>query len=287
MKVAGFTFFRNCIKFDYPFLESIRSLLPLCEEIIVVVGTSEDKTLEHIKALNSPKLKIFETIWDESLREGGKILAQQTNIALDQVKSDWAIYLQADEILHEQDYARIKSAMEYYKDTDEVEGLLFRYKHFYGSYNYIGDSRQWYRYEIRIIKPIKGVRSWGDAQGFRIDGRKLRVKTIDAAIYHYGWVKPPKLQQMKQRDFNRLWHPDDWVEQKVGKKSEYDYSQGGKLKSFNGFHPAVMKERVHNQNWLFLYDQTKVKSSLKEIILNSIEKIFGWRIGEYKNYKLI
>jgi glycosyltransferase involved in cell wall biosynthesis len=287
MKVVGFTFVRNCVKFDYPFLESIRSLLPLCDEVIVIAGKSEDQTLEQIKALDSPKLKLYETIWDESLREGGRILAQQTNIALDRVKGDWAIYLQADEVLHEQDYPEIQSGMERYKDINDVEGLLFRYKHFYGSYDYIGDSRRWYRQEIRIIKPIKGIRSWGDAQGFRINERKLRVKAIDATIYHYGWVKPPVLQQLKQRNFNKFWHSDGWVEQKVGTKQEYDYSQGGKLKLFDGSHPVVMKERIHKQNWQFFYDQTKVRYTLKEKILDMIEKKTGSRIGEYKNYKLI
>jgi glycosyltransferase involved in cell wall biosynthesis len=287
MKVVGFTFVRNCVKFDYPFLESTRSLLPLCDEVIVVAGKSEDQTLEQIKALDSPKLKLYETIWDESLREGGRILAQQTNIALDRVKGDWAIYLQADEVLHEQNYPEIQSGMERYKDINDVEGLLFRYNHFYGSYDYIGDSRRWYRQEIRIIKPIKGIRSWGDAQGFRINERKLRVKAIDATIYHYGWVKPPVLQQLKQRNFNKFWHSDSWVEQKVGTKQEYDYSQGGKLKLFDGSHPVVMKERIHKQNWQFFYDQTKVRYTLKEKILDMIEKKTGSRIGEYKNYKLV
>lgn len=287
MKVLGFTFVRNGLKFDYPFLESIKSFLPLCEEIVIAVGKSEDQTLERIKSLNSPKLKLLETIWDESLRTGGKILAQQTNIALEQIKSDWAIYLQADEILHEQDYPKIISAMEHYKNIDEVQGLLFNYKHFYGSYNYIGDSRRWYRHEIRIIKPISGVGSWGDAQGFRIDGHKLHVKAVDATIYHYGWVKPPKIQQLKQRNFNKFWHPDHWVEQQVGIKAEYDYCQGGKLKLFDGSHPAVMNERIHCQNWQFFYDKTKIKYTIKEKILNAIENKFGWRIGEYKNYILI
>jgi glycosyltransferase involved in cell wall biosynthesis len=287
MKVVGFTFVRNGVIYDYPFIESIQSLLPLCDEIIIAVGQSEDHTLERIKALKSSKIRIFETTWDESLRKGGKILAQQTNFALDQINGDWAIYLQADEVLHEDDNHTIQSAMKDYKDINKIEGLLFNYKHFYGSYNYIGDSRQWYRREIRIIRPKIGVRSWGDAQGFRISGRKLRIKLIDATIYHYGWVKTPHIQQLKQRYFNKLWHSDEWVEQQVGAKTEYDYNQGGKLKYFDGRHPAVMEKQVRNQNWQFVYDQTKIKYSLKEKVLNAIEKKSGWRFGEYKNYKNI
>ncbi|MBM3912615.1 MAG: glycosyltransferase family 2 protein, partial [Sphingomonadales bacterium] len=45
MKVSGFTFIRNAVLLDYPILEAIRSILPLCDEIVVAVGKSEDETL--------------------------------------------------------------------------------------------------------------------------------------------------------------------------------------------------------------------------------------------------
>jgi hypothetical protein len=287
MKVSGFTFVRNGVKYDYPFLESIGSLIPLCDEIVVAVGRSEDDTLERIKSIYSPKIRILETVWDESNRKGGTILSQQTNLALSQITSDWAIYLQADELLHEEDYPAIEEAMLRYKDEKVVEGLLFNYKHFYGSYNYIGNSRRWYRREIRIVRPNLGLRSWGDAQGFRINGKKLHVKLIDTAIYHYGWVKSPGIQQLKQKTFNKFWHSDEWIDQHVSTASEYNYKQGGKLKKFVGTHPAVMKERVCNQNWRFTYNPLKVQQTLKEIILDAIESQFNWRIGEYKNYIII
>jgi glycosyltransferase involved in cell wall biosynthesis len=287
MKIVGFTFVRNGVIYDYPFLESIRSLLPLCDELIVAVGLSDDGTLEQIKSLQSSKVRIIETTWDDSLRTSGTILSQQTNLALDQVAGDWAIYLQADEVLHEKDYLTIKDAMTLYRNKNEVEGLLFHYKHFYGSYKYIGDSRRWYRREIRIVRPSSKVRSWGDAQGFRIDGRKLRVKLIDAAIYHYGWVKPPHIQQIKQKYFNKLWHSDNWVDQHIGEIVEYDYCKGGKLKLFEGIHPEVMSERKHKQNWRFCYEQDKIQQPLKEKLLDLIESRCGWRIGEYKNYVMI
>jgi len=287
MKIVGFTFVRNGVIYDYPFLESIQSLLPLCDELIIAIGRSDDNTLEKVKSLQSSKIRIIESIWDDTLRKSGTILSQQTNLALDQAAGDWAVYLQADEVLHEKDYQRIRDAMNLYQNKFEVEGLLFNYKHFYGGYNYIGDSRRWYRREIRIVKPSNKVRSWGDAQGFRIDGRNIRVKLVDASIYHYGWVKPPDIQQLKQKYFNKLWHPDEWVDIHIGETAEYDYRQGGKLRLFEGTHPAVMHNRVHGQNWLFKYDQNKVQESLKEKLLDSVEKKCGWRIGEYKNYIII
>ncbi|MBM4161607.1 MAG: glycosyltransferase family 2 protein [Ignavibacteria bacterium] len=287
MTISGFSFIRNGVTYDYPFRESILSVLPICDEFVVAVGESDDDTLHRIEALGSPKIKIIETVWDESLREGGYVLAEQTNIALDRVSGDWAFYIQADEVVHERDLPVIHEGVEQVNGDGRVEGLLFSYKHFYGSYDYVGTSRRWYRHEIRLVRTRIGVKSWGDAQGFRIRGRKLRVKPIDAAIYHYGWVKPPEIQMAKQRSFNRLWHSDRWVERKLGLNSSYDYHGGTHLERFKGTHPAVMQERIRSADWPFEYDPSKVRLPVKDAILEWIEAKSGIRLGEYRNYELI
>ncbi len=287
MRVSGFTFVRNGIRFDYPFIESLRSLLPLCDEVVVAVGNSDDGTRERLLELHEPKLRLIDTTWDESLRVGGRILAQQTDVALNAVTGDWAIYLQGDEVLHEKDYDIIRAALASEGAAPEVEGFLLRYLHFYGGHSYIGDSRRWYRREVRIIRNGIGVQSWGDAQGFRIKGRKLRVRPLDADVYHYGWVKPPAVQQLKQRSFNKLWHSDEWVARNVASTAEYDYARGGKLKRFEGTHPSVMRERVVGQSWTFTYDPKRLRLSPRERFLELIERTTGWRIGEYRNYELL
>ncbi len=287
MTVSGFTFIRNGIKFDYPFRESMNSLLPLVDELVVAVGDSDDQTREAVAGLRSPKVRILDTMWDPGLRQGGAILAQQTNLALEQVKGDWAFYLQGDEVLHQDDSAIILESLKLANADSSVEGVLFEYVHFYGSYNWVGHSRKWYRNEIRLVRNGIGVRSWGDAQGFRKDGKKLNVLRSAARIFHYGWVKPPKAQQEKQKSFHRFWHPDDWVKQKVGEEAEFSYADGGRLKPFNGTHPAVMDERIRRQDWRFEYDPRRVRLPLKNRILDAVEDATGFRIGEYKNYNVI
>ena len=194
MKVSGFTFIRNAIKYDYPIVEAIKSILPLCDEVVVAVGFSDDNTLELIKNID-PKVRIIETIWDDTLREGGKTLALETDKAFQAISSDadWAFYIQGDEVVHEKYHTIILDSMHRYKDDNRVEGLLFNYTHFYGSYDYIGSSLSWYLDEIRIIKNNKNIFSYRDAQGFRkLPNIKLNVKKIPAYIYHYGWVKSCK-----------------------------------------------------------------------------------------------
>ena len=289
MKVSGFTFIRNALTYDYPVVEAITSILSLCDEFIVAVGKSDDNTLELVKGINSPKIKIIETVWDDSLREGGKVLADETNKALQAVSNDstWAFYIQADECIHEEYLPAIKEAMLKWKGDKNVDGLLFNYKHFYGSYDYVGDSRRWYRNEIRIIRNDKAITSYKDAQGFRKNGEKLKVKLIDATVYHYGWVKPPALQQAKLQVFNRLWHDEEWMKKNIKSADEFDYSQIDSLVHFKGSHPAVMQQRIKNKNWKFSFDPTRKRLSLKLKILMAVERLTGWRIGEYRNYKSI
>lgn len=289
MFVSGFTIVRNAIRFDYPIVEAIKSILPLCDEVVVAVGKSEDETLQLIKSINDSKIKIIETIWDDSLREGGKVLAAETNKAYDAIseKADWCFYIQGDEVMHEKYLPSIKSEMEKWKDDTRVEGLLFKYTHFYGSYDFVGDSRKWYREEIRIVRKNKEIRSYKDAQGFRKkDNSKLFVQPINAFVYHYGWVKPPAAMQAKQESFHKMWHDDKWMKENIPVAKEFDYSQIDSLAKFAGTHPIVMQERVQKQNWKFDFDPTKKKWGIKMKFLMWVEIKFGWRIGAYKNYRI-
>ncbi|MBI2270241.1 MAG: glycosyltransferase family 2 protein [Bacteroidetes bacterium] len=289
MKVTGFTFIRNAIKYDYPVVEAITSILPMCDEFVVAVGKSEDETLQLIKNINSPKIRIVETVWDDTLRKGGQVLADETNKALKAVSPDstWTFYIQADECIHEKYLPAIKEAMLKWKDDKQVEGLLFNYLHFYGSYDYTGDSRKWYRKEIRITRNDSGITSYRDAQGFRKNGEKLKIKPVDAFVYHYGWVKPPQLQQAKREVFNRLWHDEEWMKKNIKQVNEFDYSQIDSLAQFRDTHPAVMQQRIKDKNWKFIFDPSQKKLSLKSRILMFIEQTTGWRVGEYKNYKVL
>ena len=284
MLLSGFTFIRNGVTFDYPFRESLQSMLPLVDELIVAVGNSEDGTREAVTALGSDKIRILDTTWDESLRSEGRILAQQTNLALAETKNPWCLYLQGDEVLHEEDFRLIHNALDRYADVHTIKGLLFNYIHFYGSYGTIGESRRWYRREIRVVRNHCGIESWGDAQGFRMGAEKLRVAHVPARVFHYGWVKPPTVQRRKLEAFHKLWHDDAWVEAELGSNIEYRYEDGGRLRPFEETHPAVMRNRVSAANWEFNPVSSNSNIPFKDRMLDAVEDLTGWRIGEYRNY---
>lgn len=291
MKVAGFTFIRNAITNDYPVVEAITSILPLCDEFIIAHGNSTDDTLKLLQSINSPKIKIIETTWDDEVREGGKTFALETDKAFKAISkdADWAFYIQGDELIHEKYHAEIKKEMEACLNDKNIEGLLFKYIHFYGSYDYVAVSRRWYRKEIRIVKNLEGISSYRDAQGLRIDGRKIKVKEIEAYVYHYGWVKPPQGLNNKVRNFNKFYHEDDWIETNIPKAQNFDYGNADELKKFTGSHPIAIQQRITNTNWEFSIDPTLIKKklSLRRRILKLIEEKTGYRPFEYKNYNKI
>jgi glycosyltransferase involved in cell wall biosynthesis len=291
MKVSGFSFIKNAIKFDYPIIEAITSILPVCDEFVVAVGKSDDETLEYIRSIKSDKIRIIETVWDESLREGGRVLADETNKAFRAISadSDWAFYIQGDEVIHEKYLDNIRAAMQKYKDDKEVDGLVFDHLNFYGSYDYIADSRHWQKKEIRVVRNDWKIYSYKDAMSFRKGkDEKLNVAYVDACIYHYGWVKTPAAMQQKQLEFQKLWHDDAWVEKNVPKVEEFDFSNVDSVALFKETHPKVMEQRLKRLNWKFTFDPTKAKKeSLRRRILNAIYKKTGLHIGEFKNYVVV
>ena len=265
MKVSGFSVARNVIKFGYPAIEAITSILPICDEFFVNVGDSEDDTLGLIKSINSPKIKIIQNVWDPKMRKNGRILAYQTNLALKECTGDWAFYIQADECVHEKYLPMIKENMEKHLNDPEVEGFSFRYVHFYGSYSKIvAPEWDWYKESIRIIRNNGTMISDGDATSFRklrwykppgtaTFSRRFRdlispsVKNIPSGteIYHYGWVRPPSIMMQKKIEFESFYSSKNpTLDKHPMKDHQFDYGNVASLPNFNGTHPAVMGKRI-------------------------------------------
>ncbi len=288
MKIAGFSFVKNAVLYQYPLVEAIRSILPICDEFVIAVGRSDDGTLELIQNMKEPKIKIIETVWDEKPKEGPHVLAVETNKAMAHISSemDWAFYIQADEVVHEKYFETIKTAMFEYKDHENVDGLLFNYLHFYGSYDYVATSSNWYNHEIRVIKNNPAIYSHGDAQGFRKnDNEKLRVKPIEAYIHHYGWTREPEALKRKQANFYSMYEdefgkPKDF--EKTADKFEYEHFVSS-IAPFEGSHPEVIAQLIKNKNWKFEYDISMSNKSLKDKAKEFLKKYLGINTY-YTNY---
>jgi len=290
MKVIGITIIKNAVINNYPIKEAISSALPLVDEMIVLVGDSEDDTIGLIASIPSEKIKISHSVWDKTIRTGGSVLAVETNKALQLVPADtdWVLYIQGDEVLHENDYPAIREAMKKYFHDNKVEGLLFKYLHFYATYDYLRDGRNWYKQETRIIRFGRNIESYRDAQGFRIGNKKIKVVRIPATIYHYGWVKNPKDMKTKQKNVAEFWVEDDNTLNQIRDSEDlFDFNNYDSICKFTGTHPLVMQERIRKMNWQVQLDEKRKKIKWKYRALFWIEKLTGKRLFTFSNHKII
>jgi glycosyltransferase involved in cell wall biosynthesis len=243
MKISGFTIARNVRKYHYPVLESIRSVLPLCDEFIVNVGDSTDDTLALIKSLASPKIKIIERVWNMS--QGKTVLSEETNQALAACRGDWALYLQSDEVLHEADLPRLKKIMTAALD-EKIDAIRFRWLHFYGSYYRYRVDAGWFQKQDRIVRNNGKMESFEDAFGFRAkNGEPVRRRDSGCFLYHYGWVHSEEVMQERRRNAAAIGFAATLPD---GKERQYSYGDLNRFPVYFGSHPGVMKEKISDHS---------------------------------------
>lgn len=313
MKISGFTMVKNATKLYYPIRESIESILPIVDEFVVALGDCDpdDTTRVEIEKINSSKVRIIDTVWDLEKYPNGTENAHQTDIAKSHCSGDWLFYLQADEVIHEKYLPAIKKRCEDLLLDEEIEGLLFKYLHFWGDYNHHQDGHGWYKQEVRIVRNRPEIHSWESAQSFRripgFDGKnyrqqegtfKLNVAWADAFVYHYGWVRPPRLMQTKKKALSTIHKGEKQVAEDYKKEpSFFDYGPLGRAKKFEGTHPKIMAEMISKFDW-----NADLNFSNKELNPNRVfqkhdklkyriitfleQKVFGRELGGFHNYIL-
>ena len=284
--VSGFTIVRNAIKLDFPVEASIRSILPVCDELVVNVGRSEDDTLALVRSVGDPRIRILESEWDMSRRNS--VLGDETLRAMRACRSPWGIYIQADEVLHERGAEELAAAIQRHDGDPRVEGLLVRYVHFYGGFDTVATHRRWYRREVRAVRldPGLDIRPYQGAQGFRVgpEHRKIRARLTSAEMFHYGWARPAQALREK-RELGKTMYP--WRDAD-DRKPLLAWVPG--IRAFTGSHPAVAQawiaprrqdpERViapRQFRWRFL----------RYYVSGAIERLTGVRVFEFRNYTLV
>jgi len=290
MKVSGFTFLRNGQKLGYPFVESIRSLLPIVDEFVVALGPCDDRTEEMLRGIGDAKLRIIPTQWNERIRSDysvkGFVFGQQKSIALFNCTGDWAFYLEADEVVHENDLPKIRAAMERHLNDDRVEALVFDYLHFYGNANTYAWSPRWYRSEVRILRNT--IPAWASEGLFfnvletHKKSRHPRAAHTGATIYHYGWVRSEAQMNSKSSAVHKYW--DD----KPAATVDYSRVDSATLKLFTGAHPQVMQEWLPKAEGIFQTDPhyRLTKRDQKHHAMLKLEQWFGVRFDKH-HYRLV
>ena len=285
MKVSAFTFIKNGQILGYPFLQSIQSILAIVDEFVINVGESEDDTLLLIQSLASPKIRIIESHWNDSMQDRGYVYGQQKMIAQFNCTGDWAFYIEGDEVYHENELDKIKKSMEMHLNDPNVEALVFDFHHFYGNANTILNSPGWYRSEARIIK--NSVRSYAPDGLFWLvldsnkKGRYPRAKHTGANCYHYGWVRSEEEMNLKSSKVQKYWGRGP---------VNIDYSQIDQsiIKKFEGTHPKIVKDWLPKDVGLYIADSSYklTQKQKKHRVMIKLENLFGLDLSK-KHYKLV
>jgi hypothetical protein len=290
MKVSGFTFLRNGQKLGYPFVASIRSILPIVDEFVVALGPCDDDTEKLLREIGDPKIRIIPTQWNEHIRSDysvkGFVYGQQKSIALFNCTGDWAFYLEADEVVHENDLPKIRAAMEKHLNDERVEALAFDYLHFYGNKNTIARSPGWYRSEVHIIRNT--IPAWSSESLFfnvvtdHKRSRQPRAAHTGATIYHYGWVRSEAQMNLKAAAVHKYW--DD----KPAAPVDYSKTDATTLKLFTGTHPKVVQGWLPKAEGIFQADPNYQLTSRekKHRLMLKLENMFGVQFNK-KHYRLI
>jgi hypothetical protein len=284
--ISGFTIVRNAIKLDFPVEASIRSILPICDEVVVNVGRSEDDTLALIRSIGDPKIRIVETEWDMSRRN--TVLGHETLRAMRACSHPWGVYIQADEVLHEQGAETLLEAIRRHDGDPRVEGVLVRYLHFYGGFDTIATHRRWYRREVRAVRldPALDIRPYQGAQGFRVGPahRKIRARLTEAEMFHYGWARPAQALREK-RELGKTMYP--WRDASESLPL-LEWIPG--IKPFRETHPAVARSWIEARR----VDPERVVAPrrfrwrfLRYHVSAAIEEMTGVRMFEFRNYTII
>jgi hypothetical protein len=290
MKVSGFTFLRNGQKLGYPFVESIRSVLPLVDEFVIALGPCQDDTENFLREIGDPKIRIIPTHWNERMRSDysikGFVFGQQKSIALFNCTGDWAFYLEGDEVVHEDELPKIRAAMEKHLDDPRVEALAFDYLHFYGNANTYAWSPRWYRSEVRILRNT--IPAWGPKGLFftvldtQLKTRYPRAAHTGATIYHYGWVRSETEMTAKFADAHSRWRRE------YSRAIKYDQIDPAVLRQFDGAHPKIVQDWLPRAEGMFQADANYplTRRDKKHRLMLKLEKWFGFKFNK-KHYRLV
>ncbi len=286
--LSGFTLVRDAVRLDFPIIPAIRSVLEVCDEVVVNVGRSNDGTRDLVAGIDDPRVRIIDSEWDMSQRN--VVLSIETRRAMDACRGRWAIYIQADEVLHEDGARLLRDHVREWDGDERVEGLLVRYLHFYAGFDTVARSRRWYRREVRCVRLGRDIRPYQGAQGFRVGprNRRIRARLTDATMYHYGWARPARAIQAKH-EVSKTMYPwrREAAEQALRART---LEWIPLLAPFTGRHPAAAAEWIaarRDDPDRMLGPRHFKLEHLRFYASDWIERVTGARLFEFRNYTVV
>ncbi len=254
MKLIGGTLIcHNPIRYDYCIEAAIRSLVAVCDEVIVLDCQSDDGTPALLRKLQVEfsHLYIFQNRWD--VAPNFERLSRLTNIARDYLDSRWHLNLQADEVLHEESFSVIRQAVQ----SEMGKSFSFTRLNFWGdqsryfraSHKNPPCSPSVIRLALREIDSVRDAESLEAVNLCRTFERQLR-------IFHYGFIRDRRIH------CDKIINMQQWfglgVDQRVVKQKRekgafdpWEFFKREDLERYTGSHPKFAQRwlRDHALDW--------------------------------------
>jgi glycosyltransferase involved in cell wall biosynthesis len=285
--LSGYTYLKNGVLFDYPFRESIRSVVSLCDQFVICYATdSEDNTHQELLKLAEiyPQIELHPSeVWRKNRGHEGEVIRLAAEEAMAYCRGEWLWHVQADEIYHEKDLDTLKSLLNA-PVSERIDAYRFKILHFYGDFETcIQESAQeigWYQRCIRLTRKGKAQHikdAWTQILNPANPGQ---IKDVDIRIFHYGHVREAEAMRHKLAYMEKLYAPlpDDFEVCPEG-EFVYDRIPHNYLQKFSGSHPQTMRLRLARTR---LANQTQAPKP-KILILSrhhKIKKGFGISLNE-------
>lgn len=249
MTLGGNVCIRNGFRLDYPFREAVKSLLPICDEVVICDCDSDDGTRGWIDAWAStePKITVVNFPWTHP-KGTNAWWPEFLNYARQHLSTDHHIQLDADEIIHEDDYPLIRQAAK----CGDV--LYCKRLNFWRDPNHLIPEGVCCGTKVLRIAP-KDMPIPSDYPYEPANATQERAKESDIRIFHYGFLRHREAFFKKAREVQRIWCNSydprlEKAEQYEGHWAEMPGVTGweDKLVNYDGSHPAAIKEWLAERN---------------------------------------
>ena len=241
ISLSGYTTTKDVITADYPWQESITSLLGFCDEVVVVDGGSTDGTWEKLQmwAKKEEKLRVYQVVRDWDNYRFALFDSQQKAVARSLCTGDWCWQSDVDEIVHENDYPKIKKLARQIPKSVKVVCLPV--------IDYWGNKDK-----VRIdVHPWKWRLSRNDTHITHDIPAAHRRYDKNGNVYSIGsdgcdYVHTDNYQSIPHMNFYTPQHEE--IRQKILSDNEFKETN---LKNYETFINAVLKElpAVHHYSW--------------------------------------
>lgn len=241
--LAGIVCVRNGDSLDYCWREAVASLLPICDEIILSDCDSTDGTSQAMDILSSsdPRIKICNYLWTNPVGEPGWWPAWM-NYARHHARSEWICFLDADEVLHEESQAEVRSA------ADAGRALFCHRLNFWRDAQHLIPEGHCIGHKVLRVGPqnLWMPTDVGDAKGRDLELASMAQES-SVKIMHYGFLRKREAFFVKNREVSRILigNTDARVDQAEKFEGNWMTMPGindwqNNLTEYRGSHPSVI-----------------------------------------------